>query len=88
MVMLVRKHVFKLPDVPPVPESLNVKVYLKSTISTDVSTSPELEASPEAVKQHFEMTGLTPQVGKPLYANRSGVPVPYGEVVRVDNQES
>ena len=84
MVQLVQKHVFKLPDKPALIPIPNIKVFLKSDVPTDVTTDTESELDSRAVKQHVEITGRLPVVGKPMYANRHGLSIPYGEVVRIE----
>ncbi len=83
MVSLVKKHVFGLPDKPAPIEIPNIKVYIKSAVPPDVSSDTELEVDSRAVHQHVAVTGQLPKVGKPMYADRDGMPIPYGEVVRV-----
>lgn len=87
MVQIVNKKLFNLPD-KPAPVSIdkikNIKVFLKSELPADVTLDKELEADKRAIQQHVEMTGQLPKVGKPMYAKCDGMPVPYGEVVRIE----
>lgn len=87
MVDTLRKQLFKLPDTPiPVDsETLaKIKVFLKSTLPADVTSDKDLEVDARAVQQHVAVTGQLPQAGKPMYADRNGMPIPYGEVTRVE----
>ena len=62
-----------------------MKVYLKNHIDPD----QDIEVAREALTEHARLTGLLPQVGKPLVGSTAhkafpDMPVPYGEVVRVE----
>ena len=85
MAEIIQKHVFKIPDNPKAVDiPVDYKVFLKCSFPEDVSTATEMEVNPESVRSHVRATGQLPTVGKPLFASVEGLPVPYGEVSRIE----
>ncbi len=65
------------PPPPSVPDTEGVRVFIR------LPEGEESELAPRFVREHAEITGALPEAGKPLYARVAGLPIPYGEVVRV-----
>lgn len=85
MARIVRTKVFNIPDkIINVPLPENYRVFLKNNFDKKTGMGEELEATTDTIAQHLKATGKLPQVGKPLYALVRGLPVPFGEVVRIE----
>jgi len=82
MVNVVRDNVFNITDTPStrqVPD--NLRVYIEH------QEGGESEVPHEVIKRHVTATGSLPCVGKTMFGLVNGVPVPYGKVVRVSEED-
>jgi len=82
MAEILQKHFFKIPDHPKAIDiPADFKVFLKCDLPEAIAA--EMEVNPESVRSHVRVTGQLPTVGKPLFAYVEGLPVPFGEVARI-----
>ena len=84
MARTVQKQVFKIDTSPSTVETPNWRVFIKRH-GIEVE---EAEVSSDAIREHIDITGCLPVVGKPLFTSplrgNKLFAIPYGKVVRIE----
>ena len=81
MYHVIMKNVFKVPEKP---ENVEVPKDIRVFIKHQGSEKGEGEVERAVIETHTEIMGALPGVGKPLFTKVDGVPVPFGEVLRIE----
>ena len=87
MVTVVATKCFNLPEQS---KAVEIPPDFRAYLEHHGGSAKEMEVSDKSLREHAEVTGKLPEVGKPMFARPNGashpmMALPYGKVIRIES---